>query len=133
MSTTGHYHSMTDDQLAEWHQLTTRVDQLQRDLAESRKATESVQDKLLDANANLYAAKLEASVRADTLTQQMLANRDMARRNAASVVQCLRALRFLLDAVHLPAVLKHQNEWPREVFLAMQEAEEVVKLLGVPF
>jgi len=133
MSGPGHYRSMTDDQIAEWHQLVTRNDQLQRDLAESRKATESVQEALMEANANLYAAKLEASVNADTLTQKYLAYRDLTRRNAAGIVQCLRALKSLLEAVHLPAVLAHQQEWPGEVYRAVEEAEEVVKLLDVPF
>jgi transposase len=128
-----HYSSMTDDQLAQWHQLTQRCDQLERDLAESRKATESVQ-----AGAEIERSELKGRLRTqdDLLAKEILERlslRNAVRRLCAEQVQTLKALRRLVAALEQFHQCDGMKEARDVLDKVTREAKEVIALLDVPF
>lgn len=133
MSAPDHYRTMTDDQLAEWHQLTQRVQVLTRDLAESKLETQAVQN-VMHQERRTWAD--EMNKRADLiveLTSQHQTQRDAARRSAAALVLALRALEALRAVVLEGKVSPDSIHWPGEVFRAVQDADEVIRAYGIPF
>lgn len=124
---------MTDVPDGHHHSLYEEVEQLRRDLDESRKATEAIQRlwseevaKEKAGRAQLGADYLELSARHGR-TLQSLASAN------AVYVRLHRALHILFLAFTDAAVMVHQAQWPGEIFRAIEDANDVLQELGIPF
>lgn len=133
MNSQSHYHTMTDEQLAEWHQLTTRVQLLTRDLAAARAATEAVQEHARTAEQSHRACLTDAAIHLAQASRRASVLSDAVIRSTQQTGQVLTALKNLLAAFTSAAVLRHQGGWGSEVFLVIAEAEEVLKAIDYPF
>lgn len=127
------YHTLTDDQLAEWHQLTVKVERLTADLAESRKATESVQRAAEEAYLKFLTDLRSKAQELKELTKRHIYQRDCAQKNAAALVSALAALKQLRDLATDGKISNKKTEWPGEVFRAIEDADEVIRASDIPF
>jgi len=114
-------------------ELRARCAALERDLAESRKATESIQRAAEDERLKYLA---ELNRRGNALAEQMMRQIDMTtrhRREAAVNVLALKALKALRDLVMEGKVSNTQHGWPGEVFRALEDADDLLTRYGIPF
>lgn len=133
MNNPDHYHTMTDAQLAEWHQLATRVDKLTRDLATSRAATEQVQAHAAEREGQVRGRLVALQSEVLKLAQQRAELQTANRRLCAEQVQLIRALRGLVDAVSFIREAGQGEEAYAQLRVTYREALEVLKLVEVPF
>lgn len=127
------FRSMSDDQLAQWHQLTQRVEQLGRDLAEQKGQRAADNDRHAEEVRSL---RTELNTRADVIQQLTMSEshqKQAVRRAAAGLVLALKALEALRDLIQEGKVSAKSSEWPGEVFRAVQDADEVIRAYGIPF
>ena len=131
--TPDHYHSMTDEQLAQWHQLTLQVSTLSGDLTASRAATVAVQ-----AGAEVERSKLLAELRRSHETVLALTTK-LAERQSANQqlcgrqVQLMAALRALVDAVGAVECDPETAARMPDLCKRYCEANELLALVEVPF
>lgn len=127
------YHTLTDEQLAEWHQLTTKVDRLTADLAESRKATESVQARAEQERQTLTAELRRRGDRIAELTMKEIHSMSAVRSTSGALIETLKALKALHDLVMQGQVANKQAQWPGEVFRAVEAAHDALRKYDIPF
>jgi len=131
--TPNHYHTMTDEQLAQWHQLTTRVEQLTRELALSRRAMEDYQAVAEQECMRLRSALTNSADVVMKLTKQLVDQKSANHRLCAAQVALLKALEALVrwsDGMRVDAdTAPYPEEWEK----AVREAREVLALNSIPF
>lgn len=113
--------------------LVKTIEQLQRDLTESRKATESVQ---AAAEEERVALRAELTRRGDTIAEAGIRSinlMNMVRQHAAALVETLKALRGLLDALDALDAHNGRASVRQAVACPVQAAREVLRKHDVPF
>lgn len=133
MNPANHYSTMTDDQLAQWHQLTTEVDRLRAELAQVKREREEereAQNREYDQWCAQMADRAETIV---DLTQKEATQRSMNRRSAAALMEALGALKQLVDCLTADKMEMSRRYWGGEVFRALEHAQEVAAAHGIPF
>lgn len=127
------YHSLTDEQLAEWHRLTTKCDQLEQAIVIIRKETEGAQALLTEENRTLRA---ELNRRGDKLAEVAMKEihaMSSLRSTTGALFETLRAVRRLLAAIEQC----DKTGWcagARDVLTKIiAEATEVVHKYDIPF
>lgn len=110
-----------------------RIHQLEDDLAQSRKATEAVQEAWRVEEDKLRA---ELIARADTIVELTMKHSDAqsrTRRTAGELMQTLMALRNLLASLKGVKITFDTDAKATGHGLAWHQAEEVLKLMDIPF
>lgn len=113
--------------------LQQRVDELTRDLTESRKATESVQAHALAREGELRGRMCTLQIDLVKMVQQRVEMHNALRRQFGEQVQLLRALRALHDASTTVDCCGACVGALESFVKAQKEAGEVLALLEVPF
>lgn len=110
-----------------------QIAELKRDLAESRKATESVQAHALarEGQARGRMAAMESDVL--KLAQQRQEMHTALRRQYGEQVQLAKALRALVTAVEEDGAILQIGKRTHALYDRLKEAEEVLALVEVPF
>lgn len=133
MSHPEHYHSMTDEQLAEWAQLSARVHKLTSELVEAQSAAALAEEK---HKAYMRHAGAELPKRGDMivdLAQKHVDQMSAARRSAAALVLTLKALEKLCNAAATVDCCGACVGNPEDFESALREAREVIASYGIPF
>lgn len=125
--------SMSDDQLARWVIISNTAHNLTRELAEARSALLAAEVKHVAETADLRGELVSYSDQLAKMSMKRTDQEQANRRLCAAQVQLVRALRTLFDVMNSPAVRAHQFYWPAEVYRAIEDAEEVLRLTEVPF
>jgi hypothetical protein len=127
------FHTLTDEQLAEWHILHTKVERLTADLAESRKATEAVQVAAEEERQKLRAELAGRDNHIAVLLKLNALHQTALRRHAAALVETLTALRRLVAAITQAG--EHHNTPEANAVLdkIFLEAQEVILRHDIPF
>lgn len=133
MNPPNHYSSMTDEQLAQWHQLSTRVERLAEELLAANE-----QILTLTAERDIQAAKLRGELSDQAcalaaLSEKHTNQQQAARRNAAALMVTLEALRLVCRCFAASNMSDARRYSPGEMFRAIAEAEEVLRINGFPF
>lgn len=121
------------DPVAEFNQLIMEHVELQRELADARRALTEAQTAADDARQRYHA---ELTRRGDTVAELLVKLNDrtsQVRANAAALVETLNALKALRDLVMEGRVSNQQTFWPGEVFRALDAASDVFRKHGIPF
>lgn len=126
-------YTLSEDQFAEYGTLRAKCERLQRDLEESRKATESVQAAAEESRQKYHA---ELTRRGDTIAELLVKLNDRtnhARFNAGGLVETLKALRRLLESIGQYDRTAHDPAARRVLEKIVKEAEECVTKYDIPF
>lgn len=133
MNSPNHYRTMTDEQLALWHQQAERLRKAERSAEIATASAEQLQAAHEKDREQLL---IELATRANIILDLTMKHGDQLsanRRLCGQQVVLVQALRTLVDTIHSPAVLMHQSQWPGEVFRAIEQAAEVLALVEIPF
>jgi small-conductance mechanosensitive channel len=128
-----HYHTMTDEQIAEWHQLTTKCDRLQAAVDAADVHLERVVRQALAHESTLRGriSALETDLLKSSSHRAEL--QTAIRNHAAAQVETLRALRRLLAALKQAEQMDGLPEAQKVVSKIANEAAAVVAKYDVPF
>ena len=110
-----------------------RMRELERDLAESRKATESVQAALDAERTELRAALSKCGERIEKLAEQVTDRTNQSRFNAGGLVDTLTALRRLLAALEQYDGTARDPMARRVLEKIAEEAREVIRKYDIPW
>lgn len=126
-------HTPTARPLGEWLDLMEKCNRLERELFESRKATECVRSEAADARQKYHA---ELTRRGDTVAELLVKLNDRtnhARFNAGALVETLTALRRLLAALDQYDRTAHDPGARRVLDKIVNEARECITKYDIPF
>ncbi len=127
------FHAMTDDQLAEWARLSASVHRLTADLAEARAGIDAVLLTARSEGNKLRAVIEQCRTTIADLTTKHAEQMSNARRTAAQLVVVLGALDALVKLILDDRMWRERQQWPGELYRAIDDAKEVLRLNGFPF
>lgn len=128
-----HYHSMTDEQLAQVHQLTVRCERAERNAEVNRAAAEQVQQRAEEEIARLRSELTERANLIVSLAQKLSDQKNATRRLSAAQVATLKALRALHDACTTVDCCGISDARAAGFAKAQKDAAEVLDVNDIPF
>lgn len=128
-----HYRSMTDDQLAQWHQLQTRCDRLNALLLQEQIKTSQLVGELDNARDAHQREREDWSADFQEASRKAADQQSANRRASAALVQTLAALRRVVVVMRLIGKENVPDRFVNGWHAALVEAEAVIALYDIPF
>lgn len=122
-----------DAQADAYLQMEARALRAERERDEARAQVEAAAAQTVELQAGYATQRRKLADEVYTLKEKNTQQREVIDRFRKEQMQLVRALRALRDVVMEGKVSCDSIEWPGEVFRAVQDAEEVLKLCEVPF